>query len=77
MGLQVGDDDMDAFKSMYGPDQGYSGKFKDDLTGQLFKDELVAQARAVELTYFQSKVVWRKVFRLGARATYGKSHITL
>ena len=31
------------------PYKGYSGKFKDDLTRQVLKDELVLKARAFEL----------------------------
>ena len=40
-GIQVADDDLEVLKSIYGPEQGYSGRYKDDLTGQLLKDELV------------------------------------
>lgn len=76
-GMQVADGDMEVLKSMFGPEQGYSGKYKDDLTGQVLKDELVTKARAVELAYFHSKSVWRKVSRKVARATNGKSPITV
>ena len=54
-GVQVADDDLAVLKATYGPEQGYSGKYKDDLTGQVFKDALVLQARAVKLQYFNSK----------------------
>ena len=60
-GIQVADDDMEALKSMFGPEQGYSGKCRDDLTRQVLKDELVTKARAIELADFHSKSVWRKV----------------
>ena len=43
----------------------------------MLKDTLVAKARAVELDYFNSKGVWRKVLRGSARATKGKSPITV
>ena len=43
-GIQVADDDLEVLKSFYGPEQGYSGKYKDDLTGQLLKDELALKA---------------------------------
>ena len=66
-GMQVADDDAKVLKSMYGPEQGYSGTYKDDLTGQVLKDELVKKARAVELAYFNSKGVWRKVLRRRSR----------
>ena len=39
---------MEVFKSMFWPEQVYSGKCRDDLTGQVLKDELVTKARAVE-----------------------------
>ena len=55
-GIQVADDDMEVLKSMFRPEQGYSGKYRDDLTGQVLKDELVTKARAVELAYFHSKI---------------------
>ena len=76
-GIQVADDDMEALKSMFGPEQGYSGKYRDDLTGQVLKDELVTKARAVELAYFHSKSIWKKVSRKVARATSGKSPINV
>ena len=76
-GIQVADDDLEVLKETYGPAQGYSGRYRDDLTGQVLKDTLVAKARAVELDYFNSKGVWRKVPRKSARATTGKSPITV
>jgi hypothetical protein len=42
------------------PENGYSGRYKDDLTGQVLKDELVRAARAQELGYFAQKGVWEK-----------------
>ena len=54
-GVQVADDDLAVIKATYGPEQSHSGKYKDDLTGQVLKDALVLQARAVELEYFNSK----------------------
>ncbi len=66
-GIQVADDDAEVLKSMYGPEQGYSGKYRDDLTGQVLRDDLVKKARAVELAYFNSKGVWKKVPRGRAR----------
>ena len=56
-GIQVPDDDAEVLKAMYGPEQGYSGKYKDDLTGQVLRDDLVKEARAVELAFFTSKGV--------------------
>ena len=40
-GIQVTDDDLEVLKNIYGPEQGYTGKYKDDLTGQLLNVELV------------------------------------
>ena len=65
-GIQAADDEHEALKSMYGYEPVYSGRYKDDLTGQLLKDELVLKARRVELEYFNSKGVWRKVPRHNA-----------
>ena len=76
-GMQVADDDAEVLKNMYGPEQGFSGAYKDDLTGQILKDELVKQARAVELTYFNSKGVWRKVARRRARDETGKPPVSV
>ena len=67
-GIQVADDDLEILKSICGPEQGYSGRYKDDLTGQLLKDELVMKARRVELDYFNSKGVWKKVPREKSQA---------
>ena len=65
-GIQVADDDHEVLKNIYGPEQGYWGKYKDDLAGQLLKGELVLKARRVELDYYNSKGVWRKVPRQNA-----------
>ena len=73
----MADDDMAVLEAMYGPEQGYRGKYKDDLTGQVLKDALVLQARAVELAYFNSKRVWKKVSRNVATTTSGKSPISV
>ena len=76
-GMQVADDDAQVLKSMYGPEQGYSGTYKDDLTGQVLKDELVKKARAVELAYFNSKGVWRKVPRRRSRDETGRPPVSV
>ena len=76
-GVQVADDDMAVLEATYGPEQGYSGRHRDDLTGQTLKDDLVLQARAVELAYFNAKGVWKKVPRRVARTTSGKPPISV
>ena len=43
------------------PEQGYSGRFKDDMTGQVLSDDLVKDARAKELEFLTSRGVWVKV----------------
>ena len=48
---------QDTSRRRYGPEQGYSRKYKDDITGQLLKDELVLKERRMELEYFNSKGV--------------------
>ena len=63
--------------NMMGPAQGYSGKFKDDLSGQVLKDTLVEEARAKELLYFHSKGVWRKVAWATARTRTGRPPISV
>ncbi len=76
-GVQVANDDAEILKEMYGPEQGYSGRYKDDLTGQVLKDDLVKQARAKELAYFNQKGVWRKVQRATARSRTGRPPISV
>ena len=56
---------------------GCSGKYKDDLTGQPLRDDLVAAARAKELQYFASKGVWQKVLRTEARGFTTKRPVTV
>ena len=68
-GVQAPDDEAEIERQMRGPAQGYSGSFKDDLTGQVLRDDLVKAARAVELAYFHAKKVWNKVPKSRARAS--------
>ena len=41
LGMQAKDDDNEIAVNCQGPEQGYSGKYRDDLTGQVLKDSLV------------------------------------
>ena len=75
-GIQVPDDDAEVEREMRGPAQGYSGRFRDDLTGQVLHDETVAKARSVELTFFHSKGVWTKRPKSHARAKIGRPPIS-
>ena len=75
-GVQVADDEAEIQRNTHSPELGYSGKYRDDLTGQLLKDELVKQARATELLYFHSKGVWVNVPRAKARTDTGRPQIS-
>ena len=59
--VQVPDDDAAVARAIAGPEQGFSGKYRDDLSGQVLKDEFVDAARAKGLLYFHPKGVWMKV----------------
>ncbi len=76
-GVQVADDEAEIERDMRGPSQGYSGAYRDDLTGQVLRDDLVKAARAVELAYFHSKKVWTKVPKSRARASSGRAPISV
>ena len=56
---------------------GCTGKFRDDVTGQLLKDELVREARAKELQYFCDKGVWEKRPKHEARQKTGRGAISV
>ncbi len=66
-GIQAPDDEAEIEKNLRGPAQGYSGAYKDDLTGQVLRDDLVRAARAQELAYFYAKKVWIKIPKSQAR----------
>ena len=76
-GVQAADDEAEIEKNIKGPDQGYSGLFKDDLTGQVLKDALVREARAKELAFFHSKKVWVKIPKTVARTQGGHRPISV
>ena len=63
-------------RRQHGPAEGYSGRFKDEMTGQVLKDKLVLQARDVEVTFFDKKGVWIKVPRRRAFERTGKPPIS-
>ncbi len=56
---------------------GCSGKYRDDITGQYLKDDLVAAARAVELQYFHEKGVWTKRPKAECMQRTGRVPITV
>ena len=76
-GVQVADDDGEIERQMRGPSQGYSGEFKDDLTGQVLHDGMVKAARAAELTYFNTEKVCSKVPQASAKAASGRAPATV
>ena len=45
------DDEDELAQRTYGPEQGYSGRFRDATTGQVLKDALVIEARQKELEF--------------------------
>ena len=54
-----------------------NARFRDDLTGQPLKPELVKAARRKELEYFNTKGVWTLRPRAEARERQGKPPITV
>jgi len=78
-GLQAPHEDVDAMVATHQPsiDTFRSGKFRDDMTGQVLVDSLVYDARRRELEYFGSKGVWTKVPRKQAYDRTGKAPITV
>ncbi len=57
--------------------EGCSGRFRDDITGQLLRDDLVREARAKELQYFCDKGVWVKRPKSEARQKTGRGAISV
>ena len=56
---------------------GCSGKYRDDISGHLLRDDLVREARAKELRYFCDKGVWVKRPVGEARQRTGKGAISV
>ena len=77
VGLHAVTDDGEFKKAFKAKDPRYSGKCKDDMTGQVLRDDLVREARAKELLYFKSKGVWMKRPRREARQFTGRPPITV
>ena len=76
-GVQVPDNDAAVEALLRGPDQGSSGRFRDDPTGQVLKDELVREARAKEREFFNSKRVWQKRPKAFAKLRTGRPPISV
>ena len=56
-GVQSADDEASIVEATYNETNGYSGKYCDDTSKQVLKDELVLAARRKELDYSNSKGV--------------------
>ena len=76
-GIQAPSEDPEVKKFLRGPEQGFSGKFRDDLNGEILNDKLVREARAKELAFFCSKKVWVKMPISEARARTGRPPISV
>ena len=70
-------EDEDLVHLARGPEQGYSGKYLDDISKQRLRDDLVEEARRKELEYFVAKGVWQKCPRQKAFLTTGKPPISV
>ena len=77
VGLNAVTDDHKAEEDFKKADSRYSGKYRDDLTGQVLRDDLVREARAKELQHFFDKGVWVKRPRPEAKRVTGKPPISV
>ncbi len=77
VGLHAVTDDAQIEEQLHGPEQGYSGRYRDDMTHQVLRDDLVHEARQKELQYFLSKGVWLKRPKGEARRRTGKGPISV
>ena len=77
VGMHAVTDEKKELENFKNKDHGYSGKYKDDLTGQVLRDDLVRAARAKELEYFNAKGVWRKRPRQEAYSRTGRPPISV
>jgi len=58
-------------------DDRFSGTYRDDISGQILRDDLVREARQKELRYFCEKGVWVKRPKDEARRKTGKGPISV
>ena len=73
--VQALDEDGELAKDQCTAENGYSGKYRDNLIGQFLRDCLVKAAREKELQFFDSKKVWRKVAKGRAKLMTGREPI--
>ena len=57
LSVQLADDEKELKASCKGYEQGFSGRYHDDLTGQTIKDEMVTRARIIKLDLCNKKGV--------------------
>ncbi len=77
IGIFALDDDGDVETKIRSAEHGYSGKYRDGISGQLLRDDLVHEARRKELEYFCSKGVWIKKPKHEARQQTGRGPISV
>ncbi len=77
VGINSLDGDREVDKAIKDEKNGYSGRYRDDMTGQTLRDDLVREARRQELEYFHQKGVWRKVPKSTARTRTGRAAISV
>ncbi len=77
VGLHAVDDEAVSEHAVKTTAEGYTGKHHDDITGQVLRDDLVMEARALELRYFSEKGVWVKKPRQLAKQRTGKGPISV
>ena len=75
-GLMALDDEKVLENLIRSPERGYSGKYKDSISGQVLQDELVLEARRKEMEYFTAKGVWCKRPRQEAYTLTGRPPIS-
>ncbi len=77
IGIYALDDDGQVEEALKDAGSGYSGRYRDDITGQPLRDDLVREARQKGLDHFCRKGVWIKRPRGEARRVTGRPPITV
>ena len=70
-------EEPDAVSALCTRENGYSGRDTDSVTKQPLRDDLVLEARAKELGYFNTKGVWLKRPLGETKATTGREPISV
>ena len=77
VGLHAVDDEEGGQSCTHTPQLGYSGRYRDDVSGHILRDDLVQAARREELKYFYTKGVWIKRPKGEAKRMTGKAAISV